>query len=415
MNPRRNKYFKDIETIRKDLVRHFQPYPLADLLKLEKMEHPNPLFAKLEALIAQNVRGISTTQLRKLFDIVKDANNRRALLIQRPQFAHMIAKQPDESAKYMMLLVDEVTARAAQDDILFQGFPFFLESLVAFHKYFEVLNKRRLQPHKIKEAVERELRPLQIKDFLNIKAESNPDRIINQLQSFIRKNVTGITATQLRNIYNKILVNGAKHKLPQLRPVLSYTAARQEREESQKLIYFIQTLISNIKDAADEKAFMQLMEMLVSIHKFEEFVRAKRINTTKLTQEIKEVFIDVWEVLLNKEVEKPLAEIQEKLQQFVLLNRGEGIKAAQFRRLYDEVMRTKEVSTLKYLRPLFLYTFARQQNPQARKIIYFFVLLLKAVKETRQLDAFKILMEDLLAYHRFFEETNTKNIIKLEI
>jgi len=414
MNPRRNKYFKDIAEIRKDLVRHFQPHLLDDLLKLEKMENPHPLFSKMEALIERNVRGISTTQLRKLFDIVKNASNRRALLIQRPQFAHMIAKQPDESAKYIMLLVDEVAACAGQDDVLFQGFPFFLESLVAFHKYYEVLNRRRLQPNKIKASVRNAFKNLPIGDLLKLESAKNPDVIIDQLQSFIKANVTGITATQLRNIYGKILNNGAKNKLPQLQPVLFYTAARQEREESQRLIYFITTLIRALKGAQDKKAFLKIMEILLSIHKFEEFTRNKRIDTNKLTQEIKGQFKSAWNKLL-KETDRSFAEIQEALQSFVLFRRGEGIKSAQFRRLYDEVMRTNKVNELKYLRPLFLYTFARQQNPQSRKIIYFFVLLLKEVQSAAQLETFKILMEDLLAYHRFFEETNTQNIIKLKI
>ncbi|MEM1123806.1 MAG: type III-A CRISPR-associated protein Csm2 [Bacteroidota bacterium] len=413
-NRNRSKPPKDIPQIRKDLERHFQPHALADLLRLHQMVNPHPVFNKLEELVEKNVRGISSTQLRKLFDLVKNAKTRQALLIQRPQFAHMIAKtagsretRESAMAKNIMLLVDEVAAQAGQDDVLFLGFSFFATTLIAFHKYHETLHKKWLKPEKIRADVSRALGALRPLDFFNWQNAKHTDVVIDQLQQFIRANVTGITATQLRNVYGKILDEASRGKLAQMRPVLAYTAARQEREESQKLIFFIQSLLRQISHEAHQKAFVQLMERVVAIHKFEEVVRKKRIKIADLTRSIEKHFEPHWKSLIATDIPSAYGAIQAKIKTFVQPERGEGIKAAQFRRLYDQIMEAKMVNDLKLLRPILLYAFARQNSAEARKIIYLLSHLIKKVTTPKHLLTYQFLVEDLLAYHRYLAETST--------
>jgi len=148
MYSKRNQHKLDAAAIRVAIHAHFEPYHLKELLNLEDSDNQIALYDKLEQFVAKNVRGITSSQLRKLFDLIHKAKSPQMLAMQRPQFAHMIAKQPKEEAKHIMLLADELVVIVSQINDLYSGYPHFIKSLVAFHKYQEALNIKRVTPEK---------------------------------------------------------------------------------------------------------------------------------------------------------------------------------------------------------------------------------------------------------------------------
>lgn len=406
MAHRNKKKFKTIEEIRAEVVHHFRP-DITTLLKMEKEEDIDTIFHKLEGFLYRHARGISFTQLRNIFEIVRTAPSLIELQMARPQLAHIIAKQPYESAKYVMLLVDEVVARA--DDVTKNGVPYFIETLVAFHRYQETMDDKRVNVNvqQMSKDVNRAFGNTGLSEILYLKKSKNINQILNGFQKYLRQNVKGITSTQLRNIYNKMLTLRDYKALKRLRPMLVYTAARQGTRESVKLIFLILELLKQVKSEQDKQAFLSVMEVLVSLHKYEEAIAKKTIFPDKLRKEIQEHFRNYsLENLMQIETKfiSDYQQTQEMIQAFVLPNRSqEGIKGAQFRRLFDAVLTAKTPNEIRLLRPLFLYTAARQSAKGAQKILLFFVDLMMAMKD-QNFAGFQTIMTDALVYHRYFEE-----------
>lgn len=420
MYHKRNQERRTIQKIRDDIQKHFQPnYQLEDVLNLSNLENPKPIYDKLEEFVQRNVRGITSTQLRKLFDLVAENPTREDLLIQRPQFAHMIAKQPNEEAKNIMLLVDEMAIIAVKKvghDRFLQGFNHFLQSLVAFHKFHEVISARRQSPEKFMGSMQADLKTPALRNvgldtllkmILELPKGTAIKDTLRILKTFIAKNAAGITNTQLRNIYDKILQATTVQQLQELRPLLAYTAARQAGQEAIKFIFLLIELLKRVNTLSQVKDFQQVAEMIVSIHRYQEAVNNEKLLPEKLSREIQTDFGMLYEQLLTMQNTTNYGKIQEKIQAFVLIKQGEGIKASQFRRLFDEAMMARNIAELRLLQPLFLYTAARQSNPKSQKLILFFAQLLEKMKDNQML-GFQNLMMDFMAYHRFFEETAAK-------
>jgi len=412
----KQRYLKPIENIRKEFIAHFQP-SLLDLIKIETSEEPDSLFSKLEQFIKENVRGISSSQLRNLFDIVKvEQPDLSYLQLQRPRIAHMIAKQPREEAKFMIVLVDELIAQMfLKEEKNFAGFHYFLKCLLAFHKYYETIDLKRMKPESLLRDVEKDLKKVRVGEILKLYEEQAPvKKILGGLTAFLKKNSKGITSNQLRNVFNKILPSKDQRvqKLKLLKPELAYTATRQAREESVKFMYLVIALLEKVKTEKEKEAFIKVMEVIVSLHKFEEQVREKKIDKIRLMEETRRSLKPfTLEDLLSRTNSFDYGAIQEKLQELVLPKGAkEGLKSSQFRRLYDKVMMAETLQEFQLLSPFFLYTAARQSNEKAQKLILFFVDVLDRIKEDHFAD-FKILIFDLLAYHRYFEESKSTNPI----
>jgi CRISPR/Cas system CSM-associated protein Csm2 small subunit len=407
MAQRNKKEFKTIEKIRAEIVSHFRP-DITVLLKMEKEENIDSVFEDLERFLVQHARGITSTQLRNVFEIVRPSQNLVQLQLQRPRLAHIIAKQPWESAKYLMLLVDELVARA--DDVTKNGFPYFIETLVAFHRFQEAMNDKRVSSEQMARDLNRAFGNTTLEEILYLRKSKNINQILNGFQNYLQQNVKGITSTQLRNIFSKMLTVRDFKALKRLRPVLVYTAARQGTRESVKLIFLILELLKQVNSESDKKEFLYVIEVLVSLHKYEEGIAKKSIFPDKLQSEYQTHFKEYpLEDLLQMATKSihDYQEIQEKLQEFVLPNRSQdGIKGSQFRRFFDAVLAAKTPNEIRLLRPLFLYTAARQSSKGAQKILLFFVELMVIMKDDN-FSGFQAIMTDSLVFHRYFEEVKS--------
>ncbi len=399
---------KTIFDIRNEINNYFQPYDLEVLLTMKSMENPSPIFDELEKFISKNVRGITSSQLRKLVDLVQNVNNPEDLTIQRPQIAQMISKQPWDEAKFIMLLVDELTELTAQrgDDETKKGYDYFIQCLLGFHKYHEVLSSARTDEEKLKQLVNSDLGATTIVGISTLGNGNDPNPTLSGLENFMRQNARGITSTQLRNIYDKFLIE--QPKIGHVKPFLAYTVARQRNLESVKFIYLIMQLLEKLEDGKYEVSdFMNTMQTLLSIHKYQEAINTKKLNPAERQKEIKDKLAPFKsQNLLEMKTTfvSNYGAIQEKLKSFTKMNK-EGVKGSQFRRIYDEAMRATNVNEIKLLRPLFQYTAARQTHSKSQNLILFFIMLMGSMKDTPEhFQGFQALMTDLMAYHRYFEE-----------
>jgi CRISPR type III-A-associated protein Csm2 len=385
---------------------------------------------QLERLIEANFRGLTSSQLRKLYADIANlpVDNPKKISQLRPQFAYLTARQPNDSAKYIMTLCDRLAKKAYEQENV-HGFKKAMETIVAFHRFNELLFSRRVDLEKERRKIWQQLEPVTATDLLNFEMYSNPDDLLNKIEDLIRENARDITSTQLRNIYDKILSCDTANEVKALRPFFLYTAARQERLGAIRLLTLF-TDLSKVIDADNNQlnAYKKIAQVIVSVHRYVEATaerskgKSRYTRSDKLLADTLKFFEqpDARRLLKAMEATSNYKTIQQQLTQLLLRNM-EGIKSSQLRRLYDaiqsayplEVETDKEkkkeqqletLQNIKRLRPLFQYTLARQNNDKAKRIMLLLVEMIKAL-EGHQLSYFKQFMEDVVSYHKYFEVT----------
>jgi CRISPR-associated protein Csm2 len=78
----------------------------------------------------------------------------------------------------------------------------------------------------------------------------------------------GLTSSQLRNVYTKVLQAKQPIDLHLIRPNLAYVAARNEKSEAKKVMAFIDSLIQKVNSEEEQNSFNKVMEALVAYHKY---------------------------------------------------------------------------------------------------------------------------------------------------
>lgn len=115
----------------------FEPH-FEDLLRMDKTAHLIAIDEKLRKFAKANVKGISSSQLRRLYDEILTKKTAREIQLLRPIFAYTIARQNNNQAKQVMLLIDTLAKELGEEEEIIAGFKRFMEALVAYHKYYEV-------------------------------------------------------------------------------------------------------------------------------------------------------------------------------------------------------------------------------------------------------------------------------------
>lgn len=136
MNGNRARRSKEDNLLEK-AIKAFHPH-YKELLKMETTDHLIELDDKLRTFIKENVSGISSSQLRKLYDKILTQKTARDIQLLRPIFAYTIARQNNDKSKQVMLLIDALAKELKDDEKDVKGFKRFMEALVAYHKYYEV-------------------------------------------------------------------------------------------------------------------------------------------------------------------------------------------------------------------------------------------------------------------------------------
>lgn len=101
----------------------------------------------------------------------------------------------------------------------------------------------------------------------------------------------------------------------------------------------------------------------------------------------------------NNDTGKIIDEIKDFVQ-----NNGKGISTSQLRNIYAKIktIEDKDLVSIQLLRPNLAYIAARQGQQDARKFVEFIDNLVAGIKSEKQVRSFKIFMESLVAYHKFF-------------
>ena len=100
--------------------------------------------------------------------------------------------------------------------------------------------------------------------------ENDMDAFILQVEKFVQEKGEGLSNTQLRNIYDKVINTQDIVSLKMIRPQLAYLAGRATGRDANKIKEFLSFIDLLIKETTTEsmESFKQFMQMVVAYHKF---------------------------------------------------------------------------------------------------------------------------------------------------
>jgi CRISPR type III-A-associated protein Csm2 len=105
-------------------------------------------------------------------------------------------------------------------------------------------------------------------DLLSLNDITKIKSIFSGLENFTQKMSSGLTTSQLRNVYSKILEAASPVELHLLRPNLAYVAARNDKQEAKKVMAFVDYLIQQVDSPEKQKSFNKVLEAIVAYHKY---------------------------------------------------------------------------------------------------------------------------------------------------
>jgi len=114
--------------------------------------------------------------------------------------------------------------------------------------------------------------------------------------------------------------------------------------------------------------------------------------------------------LLDMEHSADLDGLDKQLKAFVKLHH-EDVTSSQLRNIFGKIkpIDKKDVNKLRMQRPKLAYVIARQGKKKgALALMYWFDDLIGKVKEPKDVEGFKTLLEAVVAYHKYFETLNPK-------
>lgn len=91
---------------------------------------------------------------------------------------------------------------------------------------------------------------------------------VERLKDYVKKHVTGITSSQLRNVYALFREKTNPDSLPHIRPKLAYVAGRANNDELRTLIYLLDLLAVRVDDKAKLKNYKSFFESVIAYHKY---------------------------------------------------------------------------------------------------------------------------------------------------
>lgn len=105
-------------------------------------------------------------------------------------------------------------------------------------------------------------------DLLSLNDVTKIKTIFSKLEQFVNKTASGLSSSQLRNVYSKIIEAKTPIDLQLLRPNLAYVAARNETQQAKQVMALIDYLIQQVDTEERQKHFNKVMEAIVAYHKY---------------------------------------------------------------------------------------------------------------------------------------------------
>lgn len=99
---------------------------------------------------------------------------------------------------------------------------------------------------------------------------SKADELINKIEKLVSDEAEYLSASQLRNVYDKIISANDLMALKMIRPQLAYMAGRVSGKDVFKIKSFLSFIDYLIKETTEENldTFKKFMEMIVAYHKY---------------------------------------------------------------------------------------------------------------------------------------------------
>lgn len=107
-----------------------------DILNFENAAQPQVLIDAIKDFANAYYKDITSHQLRKLYDLVRKAENWKRLQYTRPKFAYAQARLSSKNGKDFIATLDYFMA-LIKDDQQLKNFKLFLEAIVAYHRFYE--------------------------------------------------------------------------------------------------------------------------------------------------------------------------------------------------------------------------------------------------------------------------------------
>ncbi|MEE6186941.1 type III-A CRISPR-associated protein Csm2 [Niabella digestorum] len=105
-------------------------------------------------------------------------------------------------------------------------------------------------------------------DLLSLNDVTKIKTIFSKLEQFVNETASGLSSSQLRNVYSKIIEAKTPIDLQLLRPNLAYVAARNEKLQAKQVMALIDHLIQQVDTEEKQKHFKKVMEAIVAYHKY---------------------------------------------------------------------------------------------------------------------------------------------------
>lgn len=112
-------------------------------------------------------------------------------------------------------------------------------------------------------------------NILMISQTKQLDTLINQIEHFVEHTASKLSASQLRNIYDKVLKAQTTNELKLMRPQLAYIAAKESsnvslynKDKVKSFFAFFDLLIQKVDSINKMEEFKTFFEAVVAYHKF---------------------------------------------------------------------------------------------------------------------------------------------------
>lgn len=103
------------------------------ILKEEK--DYNKFTEKVKDFMKNNVREITTSQLRNIYSKVKKITEPKQLYLLRPKLAYVYGRADKDGMRRLLVLLDD-QIKQVEDKSQLEEFKSFFESIIAYHKFY---------------------------------------------------------------------------------------------------------------------------------------------------------------------------------------------------------------------------------------------------------------------------------------